>query len=75
MLRYATVRELSRGKPVCRFCHFLIYISVRFVYNSFTLFFFFLFLLKSTPRHFCRVMRAARGKSLIFKGFFLPDAS
>ena len=31
-----TVRELSSVLPSCRFCHFLIYISVRFVYISFT---------------------------------------
>ena len=30
------MRELSLGKSFCQFCHFLIYISVRFVYISVT---------------------------------------
>ena len=33
------MRELSSVMPFCRFCHFLIYISVRFVYVSFTFLF------------------------------------
>ena len=39
MLRCVTVRELSSVLPFCQFCRFLIYISVRFIYISFTLLF------------------------------------
>ena len=73
MLRCMTVRKLSLVKTFCRFCHFLIYNSVRFVYNSFTLFFLFSFLLKLSPCHFYLAICAARGKSLILNGFFLPS--
>ena len=73
MLRCMTVRKLSLVKTFCQFCHFSIYNSVRFVHNSFTLFFLFSFLLKLSPRHFYLAICAARGKSLIFKGFFLPS--
>ena len=69
-----TVRELSLVMSFCRFCHFLIYNSVRFIYISFTFLFtcFFLScLLESPPCHFWCVMRAMRGKSLILNSFFL----
>ena len=75
MLRCATVRELSRVMSFCQFCDFLIYISVRFVYISFT-FFFALFFpschaqIPATP--FCLATRAICGKSLILNRFFLP---
>ena len=36
MILNATVRELSLVPAFCRFCHFLIYISVRFIYISVT---------------------------------------
>ena len=51
MFRWVTVRELSLGMPFCRFCHFSIYNSVRFVYISVTFFLicFFLFLLAKIP--------------------------
>ena len=76
MFRNATVRELSHGKPFCQFCHFLIYISVRFVYISVTFSFslFFLFcLLKPTPCHFYLAICAICGILLILNGFFLPS--
>ena len=37
----ATVQELSHVLSFCRFCHFLVYNSVRFIYISVTLSFFF----------------------------------
>ena len=54
MILNVTVRELSLVKSFCRFCHFSIYNSVRFIYISFTfpLTLFFLFLLakiRATP--------------------------
>ena len=39
MFRSVTVRELSGVMPFCQFCHFLIYISARFIYISFTFLF------------------------------------
>lgn len=59
MLRCATVRELSLVTSFCRFFHFSIYNSVRFVYISVT--FFFLFLLAKIhalpflPCHACHL--------------------
>ena len=49
MLLCVTVRELSGVLPFCQFCHFLIYISARFVYISFT--FLFSFSACQNPRH------------------------
>ena len=75
MIRNATVRELSLVMSFCRFFHFLIYISVRFVYISFTFSFtlFFLFLLAQIHvPPFYLVMRAICGISLILNSFFLP---
>ena len=72
MLLCVTVRELSGVLPFCQFCHFLIYISARFVYISVTLSFFFFCLSKSPPCHFYPAMCAIYGKSLILNGFFLP---
>ena len=74
MLRYATVRELSHGKSFCRFFHFLIYNSVRFVYISVTLLFTLLFLfllakIHAAPffvRHACHLWHL-----LDFISFFL----
>ena len=69
------MRELSQCFVFCRFCHFLIYISVRFLYISFTFPFtcFFLFLLTEPPPcHFYLAIRAMRGISLILNSFFLP---
>ena len=79
MLRCVTVHELSLVTSFCRFFHFSIYISVRFVYISVTFFSTLLFhpafppcLLKSTPCHFYLVMRAICGIFLILLAFFLP---
>ena len=75
MLRCVTVRELSIVLAFCRFCRFLIYISARFIYISFTFSFplFFSFLpAKTTPCHFCLAICAICGKSLILNSFFLP---
>ena len=75
MILNATVRELSFVPPICQFSGFLIYISVRFVYISFTFPFalFFLFPLVKIPvMPFWCVMRAMRGISLILNSFFLP---
>ena len=70
----ATVRELSLVLTVCQFCHFSIYISVRFIYISFTFHFalFFLFLLAKIrampflPCHACHLWQV-----LDFKQIFL----
>ena len=75
MLRCVTVRELSSVLPFCQFCRFLIYISVRFIYISFTLLFALSFpfhLAKIPPCHFCLAICAICGKSLFLNGFFLP---
>ena len=72
MILNATVRELSLVMPICQFCRFLVYISVRFVYISFTLSFFFSCLLKSTPMPFYLAILAMCDISLILNGFFLP---
>ena len=72
MILNATVRELSSVMAFCQFCRFLIYISVRFIYISVTLSFFFSFLPESTPRHFYLANLAIRGKSLFLNSFFLP---
>ena len=74
MILNATVRELSLVMSFCRFCHFLIYNSVRFLYISFTLLFalLFLFLLAKTsappflPCHSCHLWHL-----IDFKQFFL----
>ena len=72
MFRSVTVRELSLGKAVCQFCHFLIYNSVRFIYIPVTFSFFFFCWLKLTPCHFHLAIRAICGKSLFLNGLFLP---
>ena len=73
MLRNATVRELSQCFAFCRFCHFLIYISVRFVYISFTFLFTlsFSFLACQNPRHAILIDNLRHERHLIdFKRFF-----
>ena len=68
------MHELSLVLHVCRFCHFSIYISVRFVYISVTLSFrsLFLFLLAKIPVmpflpcHLCHLWHL-----IVFKRFFL----
>ena len=72
MLRCVTVRELSSVMAFWRFCHFLIYNSVRFVYIPVTSSFFFFCLSKSLPCHFYPAICVMSGKSLFLNGFFLP---
>ena len=72
MILLVTVRELSCVLPFCQFCHFLIYISVRFIYISVTFSFSFFILPKSLPCHFYPAMRAICGILLILNSFFLP---
>ena len=69
------MRELSSVLPFCRFFHFSIYNSARFVYISFTFPFALFFLscqLNFPPRHFYPAIRAICGISLILNSFFLP---
>ena len=73
MIRCVTVRELSSVMSFCQFCRFLIYISVRFIYISFTFSFtlFFLFHLATNgspailPCHACHLWQV-----IVFKGIF-----
>ena len=74
MFRCVTLRELSHVMPFCRFCHFSIYNSVRFVYISVTFFlicFFLSFLaeihaMPFLPCHSCHLWHL-----IDFKQFFL----
>ena len=77
MFRCATVRELSLVMAICHFCHFLIYISARFIYISFTFLFFSLYLspivriytMPFSPCHLCHLWQV-----IVFKRIFFAIA-